>query len=205
MKRLFVAFWLLGTVSLYALSIDTVAPPAPAKGTDLPAPATPAHEKSAAANSTGQHRSGTSLTTDTVPSHPFLFFSSEDIPHLRSITKTTHKHHYDRLKRVCDRFIDLHPISPASLPENWIVKRGYEPPALHSVGWSFLWYDAAVPPSTGPVPKGHLKISGEILSRPFRPFQCVIWVHFLSFIPTHHKRIINLFFGSLSNNKSTTL
>ena len=125
MKRLFVAFWLLGTVSLYALSIDTVAPPAPAKGTDLPAPATPAHKKSAAAKSTGQPRSGTSLTTDTVPTHPFLFFSSEDIPRLRSITKTTHKHHYDRLKRVCDRFIDLHPISPASLPESHDIRQVY--------------------------------------------------------------------------------
>ncbi len=79
----------------------------------------------AALTSLGKAPKGRSRFNDTVVEHPFLFFSYGDIPHLRAITKTTHKHYYERLKAVCDRFINLSPLDPSSLSDSHDIRQVY--------------------------------------------------------------------------------
>ena len=57
--------------------------------------------------------------------HPFLFFSYKDIPNLKHAIHTTHKQYFDRLKSLCDRFINLSPILQDSLSDSHDIRQVY--------------------------------------------------------------------------------
>ncbi len=62
---------------------------------------------------------------DTFPEHPFLFFSGDDIPHLRNEIQTTHKKYFDRLKTFCDKIYDVDPIAPSLLSDSHDIRQVY--------------------------------------------------------------------------------
>lgn len=50
--------------------------------------------------------------------HPYLFYTSKDIPDLKQSTSTTHREHFEMLVKWADQFRFFNPIPPSSLPKN---------------------------------------------------------------------------------------
>jgi hypothetical protein len=58
-------------------------------------------------------------------SHPYLYFSKEDIPALRQAAATTHKHYFEVLKKWADKYVDFNPLPAAELPSNIDIMQIY--------------------------------------------------------------------------------
>jgi len=58
-------------------------------------------------------------------SHPYLYFSKEDIPALRQAAATTHKHYFDLLKKWADKYAEFNPLPAAELPSNIDIMQIY--------------------------------------------------------------------------------
>ena len=57
--------------------------------------------------------------------HPYLYFTSADIPGLRQAAATTRKAHFDSLKKLADEFVGFNPLPPDSLPTNIDIMQVY--------------------------------------------------------------------------------
>ncbi len=51
-------------------------------------------------------------------SHPYLFFTMDEVPALRKAATTTHKQYFEILKKWADVFVEFNPLQPARLPVN---------------------------------------------------------------------------------------
>lgn len=58
-------------------------------------------------------------------SHPYLYFTSKDIPAMRKAAATTHKHFFDVLKKWADKYVDFNPLPAAELPSNIDIMQVY--------------------------------------------------------------------------------
>lgn len=58
-------------------------------------------------------------------SHPYLYFSKDDIPVLRHAAATTHKHYFDALKKWADKYAEFDPLRAAELPSNIDIMQIY--------------------------------------------------------------------------------
>ncbi len=58
-------------------------------------------------------------------SHPYLYFTSKDIPAMRKAAATTHKHYFDLLKKWADRYVDFNPLPASELPSNIDIMQVY--------------------------------------------------------------------------------
>ena len=58
-------------------------------------------------------------------SHPYLYFSKEDIPTLRHAAATTHKHYFDMLKKWADIYVGFNPLTASELPSNIDIMQIY--------------------------------------------------------------------------------
>ncbi|NTV84256.1 MAG: DUF4962 domain-containing protein, partial [Bacteroidales bacterium] len=56
--------------------------------------------------------------SDNIPSHPYLFFTSKDIPVLKQAAASTHNEHFQLLVKWADLFRDFDPIHASSMPKN---------------------------------------------------------------------------------------
>lgn len=58
-------------------------------------------------------------------SHPYLYFSKEDIPAMRKAAATTHKHYFDLLIKWADLYVRFNPLPASELPSNIDIMQVY--------------------------------------------------------------------------------
>jgi hypothetical protein len=65
------------------------------------------------------------LASQDKKSHPYLYFTKEEIPAMRHAAATTHKHYFDLLKKWADKYIEYNPLPAADLPSNIDIMQIY--------------------------------------------------------------------------------
>jgi hypothetical protein len=80
-------------------------------------------------------------------SHPFLFFSSDDVPRLRESASSTRKPQFDRLQAWGRQFAAFEPLATAKLPDNRDVLQVY-----HENGAAYIFNMALLYHLTGEAP-----------------------------------------------------